>query len=424
MQPTNHRFSFICLMTMLAAAAASAPARPLQDRRWQDDAYGISLRAPIDCRFDMPTEEQQLAVIRDEQGAFRITVAVKQPNRDVPLAKLAESAVQQMALAVPATVLLDEVDRKIDDRPGRVLYFSVPMARGEDVFRGQALVRLDDRMYGVLEIQAHVNHREAARATFQTVLDSVELTDPEVLAKRRGELVERGHEWRKQLTAEDLHEVLIEERWYRLLENDRDIGYMRIRERLAEESQTPGIRIDVQSRTVRGAVTIDSTANYFLSDDDTQEFWSVTTTSRRPGEYGRGQQTSTVQETGIRTNARIELTVEGPAGREKSAYVRPLTGYLSQVEAWLLPRLLPVKRTSTAYGFYFLVSETQSVSFRHDTMRRSDGEIVVESKVLANRPAVVARYDKGRRLIEKRLTANRRLVPATETMVRQLWRNR
>ncbi|MBX9738048.1 MAG: hypothetical protein K2X32_14090, partial [Phycisphaerales bacterium] len=110
---------------------------------------------------------------------------------------------------------------------------------------------------------------------------------------------------------------------------------------------------------------IDSQAIYFLSSDRGEETWSIRMTIKDP-DGGRPQ---VYTETGARTGDLLTIALNSPS--EDGKTIRPLiqgAGYVSQLEAQLLPRLLVRSRTTADVGLYAYRSESKSVVLRRDKL--------------------------------------------------------
>jgi len=431
----------IVLIALLAAVSLTAPAwsqnnpkknidkpRPMSDRRWQERAYGLSLQLPQDTRVVSQTADQAIARITDDQEQFKMSLFVKRSKSLLSVKKVAAEAKVQILGQVSINRILEEKFRTIADQPAAVLYAHTKSSDGKDLLVGQAIIELDPKTYAILEITSLLRDYPVAHGTFEVVLDSMQRLNPRQIAEQREAAIELGAEWRASVSIKDLHDALIGEQYFRILEGKNDLGYMRVRQRTATKDGTRGVSVEVQSRITAGQFYYDSLATSFLADDDSIEMWKVTTTRkpaapRSSASSNKDENTQTFVETGVRAGDQITVTTDGPRGSDKRKYGRPKIGYLAQVEAWLLPQLLPVDRPGT-YGFYFYSSNHNTVGFRTDQVTPTLSGYTIMTRLTPNDPQRKAVYKSNRTLVEKELGEGRRLVPASAAMIKQLWQNR
>lgn len=414
----------LILLTAVAAcflsSAAPAGARELSKTRWRERAYGISLRPPVGTKMLQQTADQLLLRIADQEGAFTMSVDVKHARKPLKLKEVIGAAQRQMFRAQPVTEVLEIKIRKIAGRPGAVLYFRVPQADGHDALVAQALIHFAKKRIAVIDLKTPFKRREDFRPMFEAVLDTVKIVDPDVLNQRREAALERGRQWRRGLTLEQIHEALREEYYYRLIESGKDIGYIHVREYQTHAKGKPGVAIDVRSWIHLDKWTIHSVAHYFLSDDATRELWTIKTTRWPRGASSSSTRSRTFTETGVRAGDRITVTIAGPAGHQVHKYTKPEVSYLSQVEARLMPRLLPVNHPAT-YAFYWYNSSKGAVTLRTDRVTPMLTGYTITTRPTPNAPAQTSAYTGDGRLREKRLPGDRKLIPADEQMIRKLW---
>jgi len=411
-------------------APEDAP-RALNDERWRDRSHGISIRLPVDTRMRREVGDKYLFRLADTDGLFTMSLQVKRSRSELRLQRVAEAAREQLQKATATVEILDQHGAELGDRPGILLYADTPQANGPRVMFGQGIVRLDPQTYAVFEVRCDMEDRTKVRPIYEAMLSTLQITDPEELNKRRQETLQRGHEWREQLSLEEIHGALRDEHFYRLIRENadsgdsEDVGYMRVRQSTAQRNGEPGVRIRVQTRITRPEFHVDSEARYFLADDDSFEFWSVTTTRRpRAGNAKeRDRQARTFVNTGIRADGVITITREGAGDQSERKYPVPETGYLSQVEAWLLPRLIPTDKPNT-YGFYCYNAGTGQINYRTDKIIPTLNGFTIRSRLNPNERPIEAAYKADGTLIEKELSSGLKRVPADAQTIRRLWQNR
>jgi hypothetical protein len=416
----------VVMLTGLAAAqpAEQVPPRDLADPPWQDKAHGISVRPPIGTRLVEQTADDYLLRIIDEAGKFQITVALKKSAADLTLEQVLRSAREQIKTFQPASDVVGSEVKKIGQLEGAIIYFRVPQPVGDDLLIGQAIGRIDAQRFVLMELRCVITAGPQYIPTFEAVTQSLSIANRGELAAQRRAALERGQAWRHSLSIEKLHKSLIPEQFFRLVENGRDIGYLRVTQAQNANGVAlhprPGVEVEVRSRIVAQGVTIDSRAAMYLADDDAAEVWTITTTYRQRDARGQ-EQLRTFTETGARTGETMEIAINGPEGLKKPKYKRPVVGYLSKVEAETIGQLLPRDRAGD-YGFYWFDSRSGKMTFRSEQVTPTLSGFTLTSRPTPNAAALRATYDAQGRLLRKQLGPNRELVAATRQMILRQWK--
>ncbi len=422
----------LALLVVLIGAAATG-ARELDETRWRDNAYGLSLRPPVGTQLIEQTGDTYLVRILDRQGRFQIAASVKRSRKALTMNETVTSITEQMYHAQPTVSRTEPENRQVAGREAAVMYFTYPQpAKGPDVVVGYCVVRMDAKSFAVLELHCSTEEGETHRAMFKKVIGSMELADQRELAKQRAKAIERATQWlgrtRSPEKMKELRARLRDSQYFRIVDGTQDIGYMRIHQAtetidLRSKNQQ-GIRVEIQSRLVKSdRSTIDTLAKFFLSDDDTTELWTVATTLRQPAPNRPEPIKQTFTETGLRSGMNINITVNGPRGAEQLQFEQPKRGYLSQVEAKLLPLMMPADRAAT-YGFYWYNSATNKMTYRTEQVTPTLNGFVITTRLGPNAPALRATYNAERLLVEQQLGAERKLVASDKQTILRLWRHR
>lgn len=432
----------ICSLALTAAAQDTA--RPLSETREQERAWGLSLRPPQGTRVLRRTADDYLMRIEDEEGQFRIFLSVKRLKRAISIPQVLEAWQEQVSKVHETAQPLDRRELQVANRPAGVVYVEVPRTRGDGrVLLGQGYVQMTPDTFALLEVESPIEHRALASATFEAVLASVELAGVEQVEAERMAASQRAIEFQQALTPALLREALIEQQIFRIVETaegggargskPNDVGWMRVRQGTAERVEKPGVYVEVQARIFIEDQVYDSLAGYFWADDGTYEDWSVKTTQRPAGKSPRRKPdnrrpgglsddtTPTATETGIRTGETIELRIDRQgSGAQTFSLTAPPTAYLSQAHAWLLPQIVPADQPAT-YGFYWYSSNQQKLVYRTDQVIPALDRFTLITRLAPNDPELRATYTSERTLIEKHLSATRKLVPTTPEQLRRIW---
>jgi hypothetical protein len=430
------RIGFFTLIALLAVPAlAQQPAAPataqapgahrLADEVWEDRAYGIRVRLPVDVTAKSQTGDDYLLRAADQHGQFTLALAVKRSNSILTLAKVADSARKQILSVQGTSDILEERNAAIMGRPGVVIHARMPLTTTGEQLLSQAIVQLDGQTFAVLEGRTAFGNRTNFQPVFDAVVASMEMDDPKVLDQRRQETLTAGHEWRTRVGIKALQTALLPEQLYRLVKDGQDIGYVRMRQGRGQREGFQGFEVEVQTRIVSGADNIDSLARFFLSDDDRAEFWTITTTKRPAAAAPAGAAAGalTFVETGIRTDDEILISTDGPPGHKKNRLARPPVGYLSQVEAALLPQILPIDRPAT-YGFYFYNARDGRLTFRTDQVTPALTGFGLSTRLSPNDAPIRSMYTAQRVLVEKELGPGEKQLPTTAQELQRLWTGR
>ena len=139
-----------------------------------------------------------------------------------------------------------------------------------------------------------------------------------------------------------------------------------------ESEREPGLLVRIQMRMLvdpAGKAVTDTDARYWMRWDRRREFWTVRTTARS------GKATRTTAQFGIReapsaAQPRPALEVadisQSQAAMPPRRWNLPPEGYLSQAEAFVLPRLLPRATKPAEYGFYWFETRSARIAQRVD----------------------------------------------------------
>ncbi|MEX2673633.1 MAG: hypothetical protein WD294_16155 [Phycisphaeraceae bacterium] len=403
-----------------APAEEEYQGRPLAEDRWLDNEYGVSLRLPVGVRTVRRTGDSYQLRAADEEDMFAMGVVVKQSRRELRMTDVMAQAKTQVAGVHRTTELLEEYAMEVGGVDIGVVMFRLPDTEQDDAFFGQALVQIDPSTFAIIEISSSWGDADVVRPTFEAMIKTLELQGIDDLEEQRRKELERTQTWRRDLGITALHDALVEEQLFRIVEDGNDIGYMRMLQEQTEQNGKSGITVRVQSRVMISTFNIDSQAIFFASDDDTTELWEVRTTQRP--QRGNGEEQTTV-ETGIRTGADIVVSHDRPLGSKRKELTRPPMGYVPLAETWVLPQVLPNDRPGT-YGFYSYNPNEGGVTYRTEQVSPLLDGYTINSRLTPGGPELKATFDADRTMREKQLGPDRKLIPTTAQHINQLWRNR
>lgn len=396
----------------------------LDSERWVDETYGLSLRPPLGTKLIEQTGDDALLRIIDADKRYSMSVAVRRAGRELTLREVMTSAKAQIKQIHPATELDGQERIKVGQLAGAMLHFRVPYSTDKVALISQCVIQLNPRAYVLVEIRGQYDQADRLRQLHEAVVHSIDITDLDARARRRGEAIERTQKWRKTVTPEELKAAARGAEYYRMLHGSKDIGYMIVERQIDEFAGKPMVRVSVATRVDLDRGRMDSMAEMYRPlDQIAGEAWSVRTTFR-PDD--RRREARTAAKTGATTLAHVTVTTDGTGGAEaaEKQYARPEVGYLPQAEAWLLPQLLPTEQTGE-YGFYWYDDRSDSIVFRSDRVTPTlEGFVITTRLSHTADQALRATYDSQGRLIEKELGGERKLVGSDLRTLKVLWKLR
>ena len=423
--------------TLPAVACGDEP--DLAEKRWREEAFGLSLRPPREAKL-VPVNTGD-TILRIRLGAnSRMALSLKRSDVELTLERLRGMAVQEMAMAHPSAVVLDEGQvRTGSGLEGLEIYFRIPRESGEARVEGQAFFLLSPKQMAMLTVEVPRRRFEETRALFEAVIASLRHTAPAKLNRRREKRIERGRAWREAITPERIEAALVPERWFRIRSTDsgKDVGYARVREMPYEAMDEPGFAVRIQRRIVRGKLAEDTLRDFFVSRDGGLELFSVKTTVRErgaaPPKADRiGAQSPTSPEsasraqTGLRERRSLTVTRQSPTHKKTHRWSVPDRGYLSQVHAHLVPRLW-IRHGAAgggAIGFYAYLPRKGKLSFRSYQLERRNGRIRVRIRPGPELAPEIQRRRTDGALIERSRANGHRWVPDSRESIARDWRVR
>lgn len=442
----------------------------LSNERWRENSYGLSLLPPLDSRLlEMTADDAVLRIAgRAGGGTYTFKVFIKKrrevgdarferesmdtktsnrrevvvvntpkidPQTPLTLDQITQMAMKQIADAQPTAILLAQktlnlrVGQESQDPksvPARVLYFKLSDKKRGPWVLGQAFMQITPMAITMVEMDVDETQYAAASPIFEAMVSSIDLEDPKAIEARRAAWVAQGDAWRKTLSTQKLHGVLKPEQWLRIVQGDRDVGYMRLIQRTDNEMDHPGIRVDVQTRLEIADQAIDSLANFFLSDNGDHEVWSIRTTVRPlrpPAATAKNADVSetTWGETGVRDKDKITVTRSGPTGNETFNWDMP-KGYISQVEMHLFDATAPQDKPRTEMGFFAYSPSIGRLAYRTERIILDNaGGMQIHTRTSPEQPEQVSYFSAGGVLIKRVMPSGQTILPTTKRELMARW---
>lgn len=296
-----------------------------------------------------------------------------------------------------------ETEAKVLDRQPSLVLGGVPASRfyitmpddESRVIHAYTVFRAEPGRFVLARMQCLEAELPKARLIYETVIASAVFRDPVAAATERAAAIMSGEALRAALTAEQFDQSLMPEpEWRRLYRpasteasaDAREVAYQKVeirrgargdltperpRERWNATEQQEGYIVRVVARYLDGGRIIDSESVFYatlaLSERD-EEAWTVRIRIKD------GDQEAVWTETGARFDKRLSVRVqaEGQLPTE-TTWTIPEQGYITQVESFMLPRLLAQSRTPLVFAFYCYNSTSGKMELRRDVLSPADG---------------------------------------------------
>ncbi len=150
-----------------------------------------------------------------------------------------------------------------------------------------------------------------------------------------------------------------------------------------------------------------------------EEAWTVKNAFRKDGK------TDVLSEIGARTGKSMVVNIEGTGRPQRT--ITPVfqgDGYISAVEAWMLPQLLLKAGVTTDFAFYTYRSEVGGITMRRDTLAQpadKPGLWVLTSRLSDDKRPQISYFNGKGELIRTEMVDGSIWEPITKDALVQLW---
>ncbi len=429
---TESRSIFACLFLGVLLSIAPDYAQAQTDggvpMRWSEQAYGMSLVAPVGSAQVRQTDDGALVKFLT-QDPSTISVYIRKSPAALNLPGVKDKAIGEFGFIYPSAVTLaqDSEPVTVATRAGLGLYMLVPDDKRGDWVFGQVYTLIDPSTLAIFQLDCDAGDFDAAIQTFLAMIKSVGFADPAELDRVRTQQIQAGQAWLESVKVEDVKAALIPEQWLRVTLGGKDVGYMRIRQYDEAEHVPPGTGVDIQSHIVEGTNTYDTEGKFFEENDRSVEFWTVTTTLRTPQRSAYSPTaapqptTQNWRQTGLRDGNMMEVSQETPTNIKKTPWKTPPNVYLSQVNQYVLPSLFPHDK-ATEFAFYGFHQNQRKLSLRTYRIEPlPGGSYRVYERPAPDRAQRVATFSPTGRLIERRMPDGRVYLATTPQELKRIW---
>ena len=391
---------------------------------------------------------------------------IDEPSQDTTLTVLADRIIQRLIDSGGAPdgstpreetmprMLIRDKNLRLPGGPSERFYIAFPQGR---YVRGTTLFQSTATRFIAISLFAPENTFSDARLIYETLVSSAILEDAAAADLSRAAAVKAGVSLMARLDADDYRHILSrnEERWERFHipsstgaeTDDEELGYRRIsawegkrgevnvgmpRSRWTATDEQGGFLVRIESRLIerqRGSaqrivstIIYDTVATYFVTPDFSEEAWLIRLARRDGGSVAEWE------ELGARTDTSMNVKTAGNA--KTPTVVKPIfesEGYISQVQAFLLPQTLVGAGITGEFAFYAYRSADNKVVLRRDTLERpeSNPELwLLRSKATEDTPEQQWLFKEDGTLIRSVLQDGRVWEPTTLDRIARLWKSK
>ncbi|MFG0274770.1 MAG: hypothetical protein ACF8QF_06910 [Phycisphaerales bacterium] len=340
--------------------------------------------------------------------------------------------------------LLDRTETlNLADLPASRCYVALERPDGTQVISGYTVIRLSPGNFLLFELTCAEAEYEDARPVYEAIVGATEIRDPGEAAQERAAGVIAADRLLEGLNREDFASMLDSEpRYFRLYRpaaggadgDAEEVAYQRVvlsegQRGELDPQKAPGrwtaadrqhgyvVRID--GRFLDADRVIDSRSVFFLSLDREEEAWTV---RMRVRDSKRREQNFT--ETGVRLGDDIKVTVDQPGQPATlGQWKRPPEGYASQVETYLMPRILVRFGAPSVFNVYRYNSATSELTMRTDELTPLDGGQgwSLLTKPHADAPTEVTVLDEQGRIVRRVMPTGIVMEPVPLERLKRLW---
>lgn len=392
-----------------APPPADAAAVTLADHAIVLQSLGLSIRLPIGATYEATrmTGANAGFTMTSPDKAWRLLL-LSPTSRDQSLtpAAVADSLIQELRQSRVETqrdprrntdkvvgsgaVVLDRADDvKINGLSAARFYISIPNGvKDSTLVSGYTVFQVGPGRFAILQMDCLEPTYKTSRAAYETVVASAEFRDPADMAAERAAGVRAADQFLSGLNKQDLVAVLpAGDQFHRIFKpastgaasDAKEIAWQRTSMRVGKRGeldpqkspkrytsveQQEGFLVSVAGRYIDGDRFVDSESICFLTFDRTEEAWAVRMTVKE------GKKQAGYTETGVRVgdDLKVQVAQSGQNPTERK-WKKPPEAYLSQVESYLLPRLMASRiGAPTVLNFYRYQSATGEMTLRRDVM--------------------------------------------------------
>lgn len=461
-----------CLAQSTTAKPTPKPAQgisgvtELSDEPYRLDSVGLSVRLPMGANAEstriggrtsvqvVPTERSKT----DRNWIINIQTPVTTKD-GATIAEAMEKTIsliqgsygivdkdQQQVLETQAQMLDRVDDLKLPGGDAARFYVSIPRGDGSRLVKGYTIFKPSAKQYVVFEFITGEKDFPALKSLYETTVGTAAFSGGDAMTLARGSAVKAGSAFMQQLSDQDYAAALSDkEVWYRLYRpaktgatSDADeLGYRGVKfwhgqrgevnpakpkAQWSKADQQDGYLAQVRGRILLESGVGDTLGTYFMTPDRNEECWTITTVFKDTA----GKQIASATETGARM--KDEMTIVKDESGKPLTHIKPPImgeGYVSQLETFLLPRLMVSKKIQADLGFYaYQSSPSGTISFRKDSISNEGALWKVVTYFREDSPPQVSTYNEKGDLLKTTLDDGRSWEPVDLTALKRLWQQK
>jgi hypothetical protein len=188
-----------------------------------------------------------------------------------------------------------------------------------------------------------------------------------------------------------------------------------------------GVVVRIDARILEDDRIVDSQSTFFMAPDRADEVWTIAMSIKAD------KAKTTHTETGARSGDSMTVRVESPGRPVQN--VRPQIageGYISRVEAFLMPQIIVRSGIASVFGFYSYQSQAQTIQFRRDSLERTtpaDSKVPeaawkLSTRLSEDQPEQVSYFSKDATLLRTELGSGAIAEPTSGDRLLQVWKSK
>jgi hypothetical protein len=351
----------------------------------------------------------------------------------------------------------------------------------QPMIMGELIVLVSPTTFISARLRTKVEDFESTKPLFETFISSLKCMSQQQMLEMRKKLIQAGDEVTSTRKLPTSPQIYPGQQWFRIMEGDKDVGYMLITDGIDEQNKQKGVRVKVETRTYRGTIPFVTEGDFFLPHDKNLETWSIRLAEDRPGTSapantpGLGSTRSTnpagrstsppgsgasrattpaptpsqapVVGPGGKLTAKSTIAAPAPsalnwtetgtfdnhnknvivsrrsnAGQDTVEWTAPALGYLSQVQSLLIQRLLPVDKPGV-YGFYCYSPQAGNIFFRTERVvpHPTGKGCTIYTRASPEQREIISQYDELGRLTQRDLPNGQSIKLTSPNEIAGIW---
>ncbi|MEM6506493.1 MAG: hypothetical protein AAF711_13710 [Planctomycetota bacterium] len=511
-QPRDHVLYYVCVLALCIAAGCTCaqdlglpenpldePGRWLSEDTWSELRYGLTIREPLDAK-SVPDTAQGDVMRWALPNNTRISLSFARgayervfrnpdgtPNTKLIPAKvdLLKKDIADELKAVAGQVINTRSNQvvELDSLGGVINYYIVkpPQRNAKPYLYGVALLQLDKLSVAMLRLECSPDQITEAVSTFECMVYSIEVEEAKAINQRLHGWLQNGEALLAGITQDDRVAAMRQDRLYRVLEDAKDIGYLRVWQRYQDKAfykdlkanrgaqagplegvdrfEVEGNAIFAQARLEGGGIVIQRLEQAIDEPGKANAYWQVKNAMQYKNDPNN-LRAGTWVETGVRGVAMIggqrmdhlQVTREGTPPRNmvefllererdperrlrypsadprsypsgelvEKAWPTPKRAFLSPVDAALMPALLPNEEKTYAFSAYH--QETSRIDIRLMRVKpNTDGGKTVYLRPVLDLSEQALVFDRNNDLVSWTFPDGRSLKRTSRQELARIW---